>query len=86
MFFKFDEKTVADMVRNQQKREEERRKAEESVIDYKGHKLQFAVSVDGNAVILSDPPLITEKADQGQTDEPIGPVDVFVSGTWKRKT
>ncbi|MNK09950.1 hypothetical protein D3C87_279590 [compost metagenome] len=84
MFFQVDEKTIAEMIKNQQAREKAR--AESAGIDYKGHKLTFAMSIDNHTVILSEPPLITIKAVKDQAGEgPSGPVDVLTPSGWKRK-
>lgn len=85
MFFNVDEKTIAEMIKKQQQREEAKKKAEESTT-YNGHKLQFVNAVDGNVVILSDPPLITEAKDQNQTDIPLAQVDLFTGTGWMKKS
>jgi hypothetical protein len=81
-FFRFDEKTIADLIKNQKAREEA--KKQEEALDYDGHKLTFTQAVDGNIVILSDPPLIVEvKEEVSSESEPTGSLDTYTPSGWK---
>lgn len=83
-FFHIDEKTLADMIKNQRAREEATKKEAEATLDYDGHKITFVQSVDGHTVILSEPPLIVEiKAGDNSESGPTGSLDVFAQSGWK---
>jgi hypothetical protein len=60
-FSSLDEKTLADIIANQRKREEKAKtgKAEKPGLMYDGHRLTFR-DLPGGTVIDSDPPLVTD--------------------------
>lgn len=82
MFFKLDEKTIADIIANQKKREQ---KAEETkpVYEYDGHVLKFYMGRDGSTVVDATPPLIREI--EGDKNAPHSDVDILTPGGWAKK-
>lgn len=81
MFFKIDEKTIAEMIKNQQEREAKRDKD----ISYKGHKLKFAMSSDGHETILPDPPLVTMRKTIDTDPEEVGTIEVLTPAGWVKR-
>lgn len=82
MFFKFDEKTLKDMIDNQRAREKAAKDAAPKY-EYDGHALTFFNGVDGSVLIDSNPPLV--KVVEGDKTAPCGDVEVLTPAGWVKK-
>ena len=80
-FFHINEKTLKDIIENQQKRDKE---AFEKSGEYDGHKLTFMQGFDGKLIVDANPPLIkeVEHNPEAQAVE----VEVLTARGWARKT
>jgi hypothetical protein len=79
MFFHLDEKTLADIIANQSKREKQASE-KQPTFEYDGHVLKFYGGRDGSVVVDATPPLI--KVVEGDKNAPHGDVDKLTPHGW----